>query len=100
MSKIYTVTELRDTLSPIFAKHGVCSAVLFGSYAKGQSTERSDVDLLVDSGLRGLAFFGLLEDVVSALDVPVDMIDVSQVDHGSPVELEIGQCGVEIYIGS
>ena len=97
MSKIYTVTELRDTLSPIFAEHGVRSAVLFGSYSKGQATERSDVDLLVDSGLRGLAFFGLLEGVVSALDVPVDMIDVSQVEQGSPVELEIKRSGVQIY---
>ena len=100
MSKNYTVTELRDTLSPIFAEHGVHSAFLFGSYAAGQATERSDVDLLVDSGLRGLAFFGLLEDVVSALDVPVDMIDVSQVEHGSPVELGIGRNGVQIYIDS
>ena len=64
-----------------------------------QATERSDVDLLVDSGLRGLAFFGLLEDVVSALDVSVDMIDVSQVEQDSPVELEIERSGVQIYIG-
>ena len=99
MSKIYTVTELRDTLSPIFAEHGVRSAVLFGSYSKGQATERSDIDLLVDSGLRGLAFFGLLESVVSALDVPVDLIDVSQIEHGSPVEREIKRSGVQIYIG-
>ena len=97
MSKIYTVTELRDALSPIFAEHGVRSAILFGSYSKGQATERSDVDLLVDSGLRGLAFFGLLEGVASALDVPVDMIDVSQVERGSPVELEIKRSGVQIY---
>ena len=97
MRKIYTVTELRDTLSPIFAEHGVRNVVLFGSYAKGQATERSNVDLLVDSGLRGLAFFGLLEGVVSALEVPVDMIDVSQVKQGSPVDLEIKRSGVQIY---
>ena len=84
MRKIYTVTELRDTLSPIFAEHCARSAVLFGSYSKGETTERSDVDLLVDSGLCSLVFFGLLEGVVSALDVPVDMIDVSQVEQGSP----------------
>ena len=97
MSKIYSVAELRDILSPIFEEHGVRSVVLFGSYAKGQATERSDVDLLVDSGLHGLAFFGLLDGVVSALDVPVDMIDVSQVEQGSPVELEIERSGVQIY---
>ena len=34
-----------------------------GTSAKGVATAKSDIDLLVDSGLRGLAFFGLLEDV-------------------------------------
>lgn len=59
MSKIYTVPELQTVLSPIFREHGVKKATLFGSYAKGAATSRSDVDLLVDSGLRGLAFFWL-----------------------------------------
>ena len=49
------------------------------------------------NGLRGLAFFGLLEGVVSALDVPVDMIGISQVEQGSPIELEIKRSGVQIY---
>ena len=97
MSKIYTVEELKNTLAPVFAQHGVRSAVLFGSYSKGQATARSDVDLLVDSGLRGLAFFGLLEGVVSALYVPVDLIDVTQVDPDSLIDREIKQSGVRIY---
>ena len=97
MSKLYTVSELRETLEPVFAQHGVRSAVLFGSYSKGQATERSDVDLLVDSGLRGLAFFGLLESVVSALEVPVDMIDVTQIERDSLIDREIRQSGVQIY---
>ena len=74
MSKIYTVPELQTVLSPIFREHGVKKATLFGSYAKGAATSRSDVDLLVDSGLRGLAFFGLLERVSEALETPVDLI--------------------------
>ncbi|WP_300821364.1 HepT-like ribonuclease domain-containing protein [uncultured Oscillibacter sp.] len=80
MNKIYTLPELQLILSPIFAQHGVRSAILFGSYAAGGPTERSDVDILVDSGLRGLAFYGLLESVVSALKIPVDLIDVTQVE--------------------
>ena len=96
MSRIYTVSELRDTLNPVFAQYGVRSAVLFGSYSKGQATERSDVDLLVDSGLRGLAFFGLLESVVTALDVPVDMIDVMQLERGSLIDRESRKSGVQI----
>ena len=97
MSRIYTLAELKNTLNPIFEQFGVKKAVLFGSYAKGLATSRSDVDLFVDSGLRGLAFFGLLDGVASALDVPVDLIDASQVDKGSLIEQEIGRSGVQIY---
>jgi len=63
MSRIYTLAELKNTLNPVFEQFGVKKAVLFGSYAKGLATPRSDVDLYVDSGLRGLAFFGLLDGI-------------------------------------
>ena len=97
MSKIYTVPELQTVLSPIFREHGVKKATLFGSYAKGAATSRSDVDLLVDSGLRGLAFFGLLEQVSEALETPVDLIDVSQVETGSEIAREIQKSGVSLF---
>ena len=94
---IYSVSELKSTLRPVFEQYGVRSAVLFGSYAKGKASARSDVDLLVDSGLRGLAFFGLLEGVASALSVPVDMIDVTQIEKDSEIEREIRKSGVRIF---
>ena len=97
MQKVYSVRDIENILHPVFAGYGVRRAVLFGSYAKGQATTRSDVDILVDSGLRGLAFFGLLEGVASTLDVPVDLIDVSQIESGSQIELEIQRTGVSIY---
>lgn len=97
MNKIYTLPEIQSLLTPVFTRHGVRRAILFGSYAKGDATERSDVDILVDSGLRGLAFYGLLESVVSALELPVDLIDVTQVEKNSPVDHEIRKSGVPIF---
>lgn len=97
MDKVYTIPELKTILSPVFAEHGVKRAVLFGSYAKGVATPRSDVDLVVDSGLSGLAFFGLLESVATALDTPVDLIDVSQIERGSRIDKEVAQSGVKIF---
>ena len=93
----YTMEELRQVLTPVFRQYGVKSAILFGSYAKGSATSRSDVDLLVDSGLRGMAFFGLMDSVASTLRIPVDLIDVSQVRSDSPIEREIQRSGVCIY---
>lgn len=97
MSKIYTLPELQKILTPIFRQNGVKRAILFGSYAKGLATAKSDIYLLVDSGLRGLAFFGLLEDVVTAIDAPVDLLDVSQIEKNSRIDREIRESGVAIY---
>lgn len=92
-----TIEKIKELLTPIFKEYNVRNAVLFGSYAKGNATATSDVDICVDSGLRGLKFFGLLEDVVSALKLPVDLIDTSQIEHDSRVEKEIESSGVKIY---
>ena len=44
----FALDELYDTISPVFLLYNVKSAVLFGSYAKGRATSKSDIDLLVD----------------------------------------------------
>ncbi len=54
MSGIYTLSQLKAVLTPIFVRYGIQRAILFGPCGKGSATEKSDVDLLVDSGLRRL----------------------------------------------
>lgn len=92
-----SIDSIQESLMPIFGRYNVRKAVLFGSYAKGTANERSDIDIFVDSGLKGLKFFGLLEDVTNALNRQVDLIDASQVDSGSRVLSEINNTGVLIY---
>ncbi len=94
---VYSVSKIESLLKPVFDAYHIKKAVLFGSYAKGSAAKNSDVDILVDSGLKGLAFFGLLEDVVTTLDKNVDMIDTSQVIPDSLVDREIAKNGVVIY---
>ena len=96
--KVFTIDELQVLLNPIFQGYGVRRAVLFGSYSKGTATAKSDIDLLVDSGLKGLRFVGLMEDIKDSLQgKEVDVFDVSHVIQNSEVELEIERTGVEIY---
>ena len=94
---VYTKNQIKETLTPVFREYGVRSAVLFGSYATGQQTEKSDIDILVDSGLRGLAFFGLLNAVTEALGKDVDLLDVSQVKPNSSIEVQVKSMGEPIY---
>lgn len=94
---IYTLPEIERILSPVFSEYPVKKAILFGSYAKGLAEPNSDVDILVDSGLKGLSFFGLLEDVATALDKNVDLLDITQIEPDSNIHLEIVKSGVVIY---
>ncbi len=94
---IYSIDDIKSVLSPVFAKHNVKKAVLFGSYVKGLANKHSDVDLLLDSGLKGLKFVGLIEDVRTALDKEVDVFDKTHIIQGSRILSEISKNGVVIY---
>ena len=94
---IYDLPEIKRRLEPVFAASGVKTAVIFGSYAQGQATEDSDVDILVDSGLRGLDFVGLVEYIREALQKEVDVLDVRYLTPNSPVGQEALPTGVMIY---
>ena len=59
--------------------------------------KNSDVDLLLDSRLRGLKFVGLIEDVRSALDKEVDVFDETHIMPGSKISSEIQNDGIVIF---
>lgn len=88
---------MQSSLNPVFMRYGIKKAVLFGSFAKGTDTENSDIDILVESGLHGLKFLGLLEDVKEAVGREVDLLDISHIEKGSLVESEILKTGKVIY---
>ena len=90
-----SIAELANRLSPVFSDYDIKKAVLFGSV--GTATDKSDVDIMVDSGLKGMRFVGLLEDVQNAVGKDIDMLDVSHIEHGSLIEREIADTGVTIY---
>ena len=96
---MYTVNEIENLIEPIAKRYGVKKVFLFGSYAKGTATENSDLDLLVDSGLKGLRFVGFVEDVRSGVQKDVDIIDTSHIDEGSTIDKEIKKYGRLIYEG-
>ncbi len=96
-SEIYTIDQLKTMLIPIFRLHGVKRVVLFGSYGKGLASTNSDIDLLVDSRLRGLRFVGLLEAIRNAVDKNIDLLDVTHVEPDSDIDEEIKKTGVLLY---
>lgn len=97
MSGVYTVPQLKEVLRPVFNAYGIRKAVLFGSYGKGTATTKSDVDLLVDSGLRGLCFVGFMDNVRQAVGKDVDLFDVTHIEADSHIDREIRETGITVY---
>lgn len=46
--KIYTIEEIKEKVISIATNYNLKSITLFGSYARGEATKDSDIDLLVD----------------------------------------------------
>ncbi len=98
MSKeIYTIDQIQGILDSVFKSYNIKKAVLFGSYNKKDANSESDIDILVDSGLKGLDFVGLIEDIRCAVDKDVDVFDVTHIEEGSLIDKEIQETGVLIY---
>lgn len=68
------VASLLDHLLPILRQYGVSRAGIFGSYARGEATDASDLDLLVDlpKGSSLLDLVGLQMDLSDALGLEVN----------------------------
>ena len=73
---IYTIEQIRSIAAPIAARYGVNSVFLFGSYARGEATDMSDVDLLIDRGdvISGFKLGGLYADLQESLGKDLDMV--------------------------
>ncbi len=52
---LLTIRQIAKTAVPLLKKNGVIRAGVFGSYAHGKATARSDIDLLIkQKGSKGL----------------------------------------------
>ena len=78
---VNSMAEIRDVVSRLAAQYGAKRVYLFGSYARGDMTSGSDIDLRIDKGaIRGLEMAGLLVDLEDALGIPVDLIPTGSLD--------------------
>lgn len=78
---------IRAIVAPVAKKHRLRGVYVFGSYARNEATDESDVDLLIDregSEIRGV--FGmnaLLEELKAALGKDVDLITLQSLQQES-----------------
>ena len=68
---------MTQQIAEYFKTQPVLKAWLFGSFARGEETPESDVDILIvldHSKPVGLQFFGMYEDLKELLGRPVDLV--------------------------
>ena len=72
----YTIDEIRERTVPLAKQYGISKMSLFGSYARGEANDKSDVDLVIDRGrLRGLIqYFSFVHDLEQNLNCHVDVV--------------------------
>ncbi|MEE1275063.1 MAG: nucleotidyltransferase domain-containing protein [Olegusella sp.] len=85
MSDVFTIEELARLVDPILQRYGASGASLFGSYARGEATPDSDIDLIV---LGGPTFdrrdvFSIAEDLYEEAGKPVDVYEESELNPAS-----------------
>ena len=88
---VLTIKQIKTRMLPVMAKHGIHEVFLFGSYARGEATNKSDVDIYCESGdVKTLIDQGFLEDELEeALGKEVDIVFIgSRMDDYFKRQLE------------
>ncbi len=79
-----TISEIKKKIVPILIKNDVKRAAIFGSFARGKATPKSDVDLLIeyahdDKSLLDLV--GLKFELEKILKKRVDLLTYDSIHH-------------------
>ena len=77
-SNILTIKQIKERIKPVLNKYQIKDIYLFGSYARGEATDNSDVDIYCDKGnLRTLYDeIDFIDELENALNKKVDLVTI------------------------
>jgi predicted nucleotidyltransferase len=83
LKKCYTIDEIREIVSEVAKEYGVEKVSLFGSYARGDQDENSDIDLVIKKGkIKGFfQFFGFKHKLEERLGKHVDILTCNSLEQ-------------------
>lgn len=72
---------IKEALIPILRRNGVVRAALFGSFVRGEDTDESDIDILVEfeKGKSLLDLVGLKIEIEEFLNRKIDVVTYNSV---------------------
>jgi len=80
---ILTIKQIKDAIIPVLNSFGITEIYLFGSYARGEATSKSDVDIYCDKGNTKslLDDVQITEKLKAALKKDVDLVFIGSSMH-------------------
>ena len=94
-----TIDEIKNIITPLVTPYPISRVILFGSHARGEATERSDVDLIIDSEgrLNAFDYFGIIGMIVKKMPIKVDVFELDEIKRPSSMFDSINKEGLVIY---
>lgn len=97
---VYTIDEIKEKIQPIAEKYELPVVYLFGSYARQEADDDSDIDLAVsiedlavsieDLAITGFELLDLEDEIKNSFSVPVDFLVIEDIEVGkSPIAIQV-----------
>ena len=93
-----TRLDIEKTIKALLVRYNAEYALLFGSYARGEETPDSDIDVVVFGGdnFKKSNIFAFAEELREALGKDADVFEISEVNKGTPFYDNLMKEGVKI----
>ena len=76
---MHDIEQYKQLIPPVLKRYFIKRAAIFGSFAKGNYTSNSDIDLLIEPG-KGFTLFNMLnleEEITDLIHRKVDLVEYS-----------------------
>lgn len=93
-----TRLEIENSIKLLLARYNAESALLFGSYARGEETPESDVDVIVFGGknFKKSNIFAFAEELRQMTGKEVDAFEICEVNKETPFYNSVIREGIKI----
>ena len=83
--KVMSIRDITYIVKPLADKYNIQQVYLFGSYAREEATEDSDIDILVCGGdkFKLTMVFAFAEELRKALNKDVDVFEINEINQES-----------------
>ena len=90
--------EIKSVVKELLKRYPAEYALLFGSYARGEATPESDIDIVIIGGKNFVPrnIFALAEDLREMTGRDADVFEIREVNTGTPFYESVMREGIRI----